>query len=157
METIHGSHDRKGSRPPPSRQRVPRLPIGRLGKARLPPHRQRTWSDSHPTGRSCQLSTGLPKRSEHLMKRPIYSSGKHDTHVLVPTDTLDEILESIWEWAFADFLATPATEPDEHLFHSIVRLDSALHGSPWKRAGNTSKHGGASRSTNRRPRRRSRS
>ena len=62
------------------------------------------------------------------MKRPIYSAGKHHTHALVPTDTLDELLDSVWEWAFADFLATLATERDEHLFHSTVRLDSILHG-----------------------------
>ena len=61
------------------------------------------------------------------MKRPHKSSGLRRTHVLVPTDALDGLLECIWEWAFADYLTTPSNEREGHFFHHIVRLDSALH------------------------------
>ena len=61
------------------------------------------------------------------MKRPGPSSGANRTHILVPADALDGLLECIWEWAFVDFLATPAREREDHLFEHIVRLDSALH------------------------------
>lgn len=50
------------------------------------------------------------------------------SRVLVPGDTLDELLEAIWEWAFADYRATPPTDRKNHLFHNIVCLDSVLHG-----------------------------
>ena len=62
------------------------------------------------------------------MKRPIKPEDEAKSYILVPADTLDELLESIWEWAFADYLATPPTDRKNHLFHHIVRLDSALHG-----------------------------
>ncbi len=61
------------------------------------------------------------------MKRRSPSSGANRTHVLVPADALDGLLECIWEWAFADFRATPTKEREEHFFQHIVRLDSALH------------------------------
>ena len=62
------------------------------------------------------------------MKPPRHSAVTNEMHVLVPSDALDELLESIWEWAFADYSATPPTDRKDHLFHNIVRLDSALHG-----------------------------
>jgi len=62
------------------------------------------------------------------MKRPHHPAETNETHVPVPSDALDELLEAIWEWAFTDFLATRPTERDEHIFHIVVRLDSALHG-----------------------------
>ena len=62
------------------------------------------------------------------MRRPTKSEDESKSHILVPADTLDELLESIWEWAFADYRAMPPTDRKDHLFHNIVRLDSALHG-----------------------------
>ena len=62
------------------------------------------------------------------MKRLTKPENKSESHILVPVDTLDELLESIWEWAFADYQATPPTDRNDHLFHCVVRLDSALHG-----------------------------
>lgn len=62
------------------------------------------------------------------MKPPRRPAVTNETHVLVPSDALDELLEAIWEWAFTDFRATPLTERNEHIFHIVVRLDSALHG-----------------------------
>ena len=62
------------------------------------------------------------------MKPPRHSVETNEMHVLVPSDALDELLESIWEWAFADYLATPPTDRKDHLFHCVVRLDSVLHG-----------------------------
>ena len=71
------------------------------------------------------------------MKRPAQPENSSETHILVPADALDELLESIWEWAFADYQATPPTDRKDHLFHNIVRLDSALHritiDESWKR------------------------
>jgi hypothetical protein len=62
------------------------------------------------------------------VKRPTRPASKSETHVLVPIDALDELLEAIWEWAFADYRATPPVDRKDHLFHNIVHLDSALHG-----------------------------
>ena len=62
------------------------------------------------------------------MKRPTKLEGESKSHILVPADALDGLLESIWEWAFADYRATSPTDRKDHLFHNIVRLDSALHG-----------------------------
>ncbi len=61
------------------------------------------------------------------MKRPSPSSGERKAHILVPSDALDGLLECIWEWAFADFRATPVRDREDHFFGHIVRLDSALH------------------------------
>lgn len=62
------------------------------------------------------------------MKHPTKPENKSESHILIPVDALDELLESIWEWAFADYSATPPTDRQDHLFNNIVRLDSALHG-----------------------------
>ena len=62
------------------------------------------------------------------MKRPTPPENRCESYILVPADAVDELLESIWEWAFADYSATSPTDRTHHLFHCIVRLDSALHG-----------------------------
>ena len=62
------------------------------------------------------------------MKRPQLAENNQDTHVSVPVDALDDLLESIWHWAFEDYLTTPSAERPNHIFITVVRLDSALHG-----------------------------
>jgi len=61
------------------------------------------------------------------MKRPQLAENNQDTHVSVPVDALDDLLESIWHWAFEDYLTTPSAERPNHIFNTVVRLDSALH------------------------------
>jgi hypothetical protein len=62
------------------------------------------------------------------MNRPQLAENKQGTHVSVPADALDDLLESIWYWAFEDYLTTPAVEQPNHIFNTIVRLDAFLHG-----------------------------
>ena len=73
------------------------------------------------------------------MKHPRHPAAPNESPALVPSNALDELLECVWAWAFAGFLATPPTERDDHDFQSIVRLDSALHGlfvdGSWERIG----------------------
>jgi len=59
--------------------------------------------------------------------RPRPTPTNREEHTLVPTDALDQLLECIWEWAFADYRATSPNERDEHFFRHIVRLDAGLH------------------------------
>ncbi len=62
------------------------------------------------------------------MKRPKQSHNNIGPTVEVPTDSLNELLEAIWQWAYEDYQATPAPEREAHIFNAIIRLDSALHG-----------------------------
>jgi len=62
------------------------------------------------------------------MKCPIESADKNRTGGIAPANALDELLKAIWEWTFADYLATSPVDRKDDLFHSIVSLDSALHG-----------------------------
>jgi len=55
-------------------------------------------------------------------------ANKQESCVTVPADALDDLLEAIWHWAFEDYLATPVAERNSHIFNTIVRLDSDLHG-----------------------------
>ena len=61
------------------------------------------------------------------MNRPPLSENKQGSCVSVPADALDELLEAIWHWAFEDYLITPTAERHDHIFNTIVRLDSVLH------------------------------
>ena len=62
------------------------------------------------------------------MNRPQLAGSKQDSHIPVPADALDRLLDSFWEWAFEDYLMTPAIDREDHIFNTIVRLDSTLHG-----------------------------
>lgn len=62
------------------------------------------------------------------MNRSKLSANKQESCVTVPADALDDLLEAIWHWAFEDYPTTPTTDRHDHIFNTIVRLDSALHG-----------------------------
>ena len=71
------------------------------------------------------------------MKRPKHNHNNNAPNVEVPSNALNELLEAIWQWAYEDYHATPTPERKDHIFHSIICLDSALHGitvdESWKR------------------------
>ena len=62
------------------------------------------------------------------MNRSKLPPNEQESCVTVPAAALDGLLEAIWHWAFEDYLTTPNADRRDHIFNTIVRLDSAVHG-----------------------------